>query len=320
MGIVRGILTVVSSGALLGALVVFVARYLPVVSHPVLIAALAGPIALIASPVAAVGLALAGRWTLTALAVVVTVVVVAVAAPSFVSAKASGTSVRVMSMNMQFGRADAWEIVELARRDVDILAVQEMTPKAAERLSAAGLDAILPYRFIDPQRGPKGIGLWSRLPLTDTALIEGYEMPAVIGRVEIAGVAVHPAVASIHLMPPWPPPVRAWRHDIGVLPNTLSDLARAAGDGAVLAAGDFNSTNDMREFRGLLTGGYRDAAEQAGVPFAPTYPADRFTPVIAIDHVLTRNATGERVETARVRGTDHMALIVDVIVDGGAVS
>jgi endonuclease/exonuclease/phosphatase family metal-dependent hydrolase len=93
-----------------------------------------------------------------------------------------------------------------------------------------------------------------------------------------------------------------------------------AGDGAVLAAGDFNSTNDIREFRGMLTDGYRDAAEQAGAPFAPTYPADRFTPVIAIDHVLTRNATGTGVQTVRVPGTDHMALIVDVALNDNAVS
>lgn len=319
MRIARGILTAVGVSTLLGAVVVFGARYLPIVNHPVLVAALAAPIALLAAPVAVLGLALARRWALAAAAVVVTVVIAAVVAPSFVSAEASGVAIRVMSMNMQFGEADAAQIVQLAMRDVDVLAVQEMTPESAELLSAAGLDSVLPHRFIDPQPGAAGIGLWSRLPLTDTARIDGYEMPAVIGRVEIPGVAVDPAVASIHLMPPWPPPVRAWRDDLAVLPRTLDELAQMAGDGAVLAAGDFNSTNDMRDFRALLTDGYRDAAEQAGTPFTPTYPADRFTPVITIDHVLTRNATGTGVDAVRVAGTDHMALIVDVAL-GAAVS
>jgi hypothetical protein len=107
--------------------------------------------------------ALARRWALTAVAVVVTVTIAAVVASSFVAVETSA-AIRVMSMNMQFGKADTSEILRLAKRDDDVLAVQEMTPKAAALLSAAVSDAVLPHRFIDPQpaRRESGYGAASR--------------------------------------------------------------------------------------------------------------------------------------------------------------
>jgi endonuclease/exonuclease/phosphatase (EEP) superfamily protein YafD len=99
------------------------------------------------------------------------------------------------------------------------------------------------------------------------------------------------------------------RQYFGVTPQ-----AEMSDDAAVLAPGDFNGTMDMRQFRDVLTDGYADAAHQAGMPFVATYPADRLAPAIAIDHVLTRHATGTDITTVRVAGTDHMALIADVII------
>ena len=71
----------------------------------------------------------------------------------------------------------------------------------------------------------------------------------------------------------------------------MDDFADAAGPAAVIVAGDFNSTPDMRQFRDLLTNGYRDAVEQTGAGFAPTFPSRTWhPPLITIDHVLTRQA------------------------------
>ncbi|MGB1226237.1 MAG: endonuclease/exonuclease/phosphatase family protein, partial [Mycobacterium sp.] len=86
-----------------------------------------------------------------------------------------------------------------------------------------------------------------------------------------------------------------------------------AGPGAVIVAGDFNSTPDMRQFRDLLTDGYRDAVDQIGAGWGPTFPSrPLFPPLITIDHVITRNAAVSSIHTVEVRGSDHRALLASV--------
>lgn len=93
----------------------------------------------------------------------------------------------------------------------------------------------------------------------------------------------------------------------------MNNLAETAGQGAVIVAGDFNSTPDMRQFRDLLTNGYRDAVEQTGAGFAPTFPSNKwFPPVLVIDHVLTRNAAASSIQTVDIPGSDHRALLATV--------
>lgn len=98
----------------------------------------------------------------------------------------------------------------------------------------------------------------------------------------------------------------------------MAGLADAADLGAVIVAGDFNSTPDMRQYRDLLSNGYRDGVEQTGAGFAPTFPSRAvFPPLITIDHVLTRNAAVSSIRTIELRGSDHRALLsaVDVPLD-----
>ncbi len=114
---------------------------------------------------------------------------------------------------------------------------------------------------------------------------------------------------------PWPQSIVGWQADIAKLPSTLSDVAAEAGDGAVAVGGDFNSTIDMRQFRELLTHGYRDAVWQAGSGRPFTYPANKwYPPVLGIDHILTRNATAVSTSTVELPGTDHRALLATVMV------
>jgi endonuclease/exonuclease/phosphatase (EEP) superfamily protein YafD len=312
MRIIRGLATAIGVTVLAAALAVFAARFLPVVNHSVLVAALVAPLALLAAPVSAAMFAIARRWIMAGAATLVTVVIVGTQLPAFVVAApaGSGAPVRIVSLNLHVGRADPAAVVKLALDAADVLAVQELTPQAAAGLSAAGLDAAFPHRLIDPRPESSGIGLWSRHPLTDTEPLVGFKMPALMARVEIPGAAVHPVVGVVHLIAPWPAPVIDWRDDVALLPKTLARLADVAGDGAVLVAGDFNSTTDLRQFREALTDGYRNAAQQAGAAFTPSYPADR--PALSIDHVLTRNATARAFDRVSVRGTDHLALVVDV--------
>ena len=113
-------------------------------------------------------------------------------------------------------------------------------------------------------------------------------------------------------------PVTTSRHrDAGA--RAQLDNVAAAGPGAVHRRGRLQqhpghaSTPDMRQFRDLPTSGYRDAVEQTGSGFAPTYPSDTwFPPVITIDHVLTRNAVAASVMTIEMPGSDHRSLLATI--------
>jgi endonuclease/exonuclease/phosphatase (EEP) superfamily protein YafD len=73
------------------------------------------------------------------------------------------------------------------------------------------------------------------------------------------------------------------------------------------------------QFRRILAGGFADAADQAGAGYTRSYPADRwYPPLIAIDHVLTRNGpVATAVDTVTVEGSDHRSLVARVAVPRG---
>ena len=116
-------------------------------------------------------------------------------------------------------------------------------------------------------------------------------------------------------------PVTTGRHRDARAKTQLDNFAAAAGPGAVIVGGDYNSTPDMRQFRDLPTDGYHDAVEQTGSGFAPTFPSDTwFPPVITIDHVLTRNAIASLIMTTDVPGSDHRSLLANIAVPVDPVS
>ena len=171
-----------------------------------------------------------------------------------------------------------------------------------------------------------GIGLWSRFPLAEVS-------PAKLGtrRSPPPGCRspmslFDPLVASVHVTSPlqaYGKPFGDWRSGITSTKAVLDRFADAAGPGSVIVAGDFNSTPDMRQFRDLLTNGYRDAVEQTGAGFAPTFPSNTLLPpLITIDHVLTRHAAASSIRAIDLRGSDHRSVLatVDVPLDPAASS
>ena len=140
-------------------------------------------------------------------------------------------------------------------------------------------------------------------------------MPMLRTSIRIPGVRFDVAVLAVHLAAPWVQPLRRYEDDIARLPETLRELARTAGSGAVVVAGDLNATYDMRPFRQLLDEGYRDAAEQAGAGMTRSYPGRPWIPaVIGIDHVLLHNCAATSAYTVAVRGSDHRGLVATVAV------
>jgi endonuclease/exonuclease/phosphatase (EEP) superfamily protein YafD len=218
----------------------------------------------------------------------------------------------MLTANLRFGNGDPASIVALVRaHHVDVLTTQELTSQEVDALTGAGLDALLPYHVTDARGGADGVGLWSRYPLRDPERLQTYLFAFVSAQVILPGLPGPVTVAAAHMPGPWPGPAGSWLDDIGKLPQTLRSLA--ARGAPVLLGGDFNATPDTAQFRRLLTGGYRDACEQAGAGLIGTWPAGTwYGPLIAIDHVLTYRAVGTAAKTVSVPRSDHRGLLVTV--------
>ncbi|OBK81407.1 endonuclease/exonuclease/phosphatase family protein [Mycobacterium sp. 1164985.4] len=308
--------TVLGALAFALALAGLVSRYLPVDSEVVLAFAAASPYLTVAGVAAMLLFAVARRWVATIVAATLCVVLLAVLAPRYLGPEKAGfpsTALRVLTANLGMGRADARAMVELASAAADVLVVQELTPQAAEAMSAAGLDRSFPHRAIDPRAMADGIGVWSRHPIVGAGSIEGYRMPMLNASIRIPGVRFDVAILAVHLAAPLVQPLSWFSDDIARLRETLAALAGDAGSGAVVVAGDFNATYDMRPFRLLLDEGYRDTAEQAGAGLTRTYPGRPWVPsVVGIDHVLLHNCAATSAYTVAVRGSDHRGLVATV--------
>ena len=226
---------------------------------------------------------------------------------------APGTRVRIATVSLRLGLVPAEPVVDLVtRHDVDVLAVQELTPDAQRRLAAAGLQDALPHAHVIPAR-PGSVAsasgaVWSRRPVMARGRAPGgFEQPMV--RLAVP-TAPDLEVTAVHVRPPATSPaaVRGWTADLAALPSPTPGVLR-------VLAGDFNATLDHAALRAVLRRGYVDAARAVGRGLAWTWRPLRLRfPRLALDHVLV----DPRVAVAGcafvpVRGSDHRALVVDLV-------
>jgi endonuclease/exonuclease/phosphatase (EEP) superfamily protein YafD len=224
-----------------------------------------------------------------------------------------GPRIRVATVSLRKGLVPPRPVVELVRRlDVDVLSVQELTPRAERALRAAGLAAALPWAHVVPARPgniPAASGaVWTRLPAQAAGAAPGtFEQPTVLlavpGTRAVEVTAVHTAPPSTSLRS-----VRNWAADLAVLPAPDHDVLR-------VLAGDFNASPDHAALRAVLRRGWADAARLAGRGRAWTWrPLRSPWPRLTIDHVLVDpRISVASVQVVRVRGSDHRALVVDLV-------
>lgn len=310
----QSVLTYAGAFSLCTAAAALAMRWIPVVNRSLLALAAGAPYVSMGAPVGAVLLGAARNWPLTAVAVATTVAAIAVQVPLFRRTKApSGTALRFLSANLRYGRADAEAVVRYAEASADIVALQELTPAALARLEAAGLDRLFPHRALREMDEPGGVGLWSRHPISDVRIDDGFWLGMLAADVHVPAAPTPTRVLTVHLSAPWPDPLQGWRDDLARLASTLLKAARAS-TGPVLLAGDLNATPDMREFRRLLRQGYQDAGAQAGAGVVRTHPSDIVAPpVFAVDHILTRGYVATSLRTLQVPGSDHRALLAQLV-------
>jgi endonuclease/exonuclease/phosphatase (EEP) superfamily protein YafD len=253
--------------------------------------------------------AVAGLAAAALIAFAVVILPRAVDGPHHASDADGGPTLVVMTANLQYGRGDAATIMRLVRENrVDVLSLQELTPEAVQRLSAAGARERFPGFRIDPRPGASGSGL----------LVDRPARPA--GPRDVTGAAqpelefTVPGWGPLRVKTAHPPPpisgeaVRRWRHELGEMPSAMQDGVPH------LLAGDFNGTLDHHEVRRLIGRGYFDAAGATGDGLHATWPVGRRRPGLVLDHVLLPDELRvRRVSIHEVAGSDHRAVIAEVV-------
>ena len=232
----------------------------------------------------------------------------------------TGPVLRVLTVNLLFGRA-AWPaVVDLvARTDADVLFLQELSDDAVTRLKQAGLRDLLPSGIDDVrQYRYRGSAIYARYPLRDGLAIESSFASQPTARLDLPG---GPSVqlVCVHPHPPYPPwsaiAVPRWRGELAVLPPPGTPA-----DPPVILAGDYNATHDHAQFRRLLRLGYVDAASQVGRGLVPTWgPMVRGGPaLLTFDHVLVDPRCAVLSTAAYpVPGSDHRALYAELRLPAG---
>jgi len=264
-----------------------------------------------AAPLAALGLRLAGRRGPAATAVLASAALGLLVQSRGVPRRqpeAAGPTLRVLTINLLVGRADAEAVVARVRQEeADALFLQELTASAQTRLKQAGLEDLLPHAQIEHRDGgPRGSGIYSRFPLSEgpslpttfaaqpTALLE---LP---GGEEVELICVHPRAPALRRGGSAP-----WRAELAVLPPP--------GKRPRVVAGDFNSTVDHAAFRDVLRLGYADAAVATGNALIRTWgPQDKGL-WLTLDHVLvTRGCAVLACAVHDVPGSDHRAVYAEI--------
>ncbi|HWG15750.1 MAG TPA: endonuclease/exonuclease/phosphatase family protein [Streptosporangiaceae bacterium] len=218
-----------------------------------------------------------------------------------------GPTLRVLTLNLYVGRADAEAVVAQVRRAAaDVLFVQELTGDAMTRLQQAGLDDLMPYTQLELWGGTRGSGIYSRFRLSEgpfVALAHAAQPTALLtlpGGKAVDLICVHPSA---------PTQRRAgagrWRQELGALPPP--------GGRPRVVAGDFNATLDHAAFRDVLRLGYADSAQQTGSGLIPTWGPPGRGAVLTLDHVLADQSCAVRGYSVHVvPGSDHRAVSAEI--------
>jgi endonuclease/exonuclease/phosphatase (EEP) superfamily protein YafD len=228
--------------------------------------------------------------------------------------EAGGHPLRVLTANLNEGRADPWGVIDLIKRlRPDVVTLEELTPWLEESLDADGLGRLLPYRVAQTGDGPTGTGIFSTRPLTErTGLFQpvGHHMP-VAEATTPDGTPFE--IVAVHPVAPVPETVGEWEQGVKTLPP-----APTSGVTRVLS-GDFNSTLDHAVLRSLLGTGYVDSAAETGHGLSMTWPAShRLFPMVAIDHVLVdRRSFPLSASVEDLPGSDHRAVFAELRIAPG---
>jgi endonuclease/exonuclease/phosphatase (EEP) superfamily protein YafD len=214
---------------------------------------------------------------------------------------------RLVEFNIYVGNRDLKGVAAyLDSLGPDVVVLEEVTPAAAERLTA--LLPHLPHRQLAVDPGVRGVMVLSRWPLFDsTQLVRDGRLFGLRTDVELGGQRLR--LYGVHL--DWPVLPASFESRNAQLSSLAAELASCRQ--ACVVVGDFNTTTWSSHFRDLERGsGWRDCARGQG--WAPTWPAALPSWLrIRIDQCLASDAVAvNSIFVGQAVGSDHLATINDL--------
>ncbi|PJM74059.1 endonuclease [Bifidobacterium primatium] len=260
-------------------------------------------------------------------------------------------TIRVMTLNTRYGRADTGTIMHLVKQEhIDLLAVQEVNDDLIHRLEVSHIDDELPYRVLGKSRPDDNAGsnaLFMRFePMAyadESVNISAAAAP--VAKVRLGSQIVE--FASVHPKSP-PRSGQDWSDGVRALGqfSVRADKCNAAGESseatdsaklptdangtpkqystaphcAAVVLGDLNSSVYHPSFRDALRqgSGLADSSLELHRGWNNTFPASwpTFPALIEIDHVLhTNGIVAKSAHSAKIPRTDHRALIVELEIE-----
>jgi vancomycin resistance protein VanJ len=230
-----------------------------------------------------------------------------------------GSDLTVVSQNVNADNPDpAGTARDLAAAGADLLALEELAPQATGTYEQE-LAKAYPYHTVQGT-----VGLWSRLPLSDTKPIDIMDYgPLADTKPVDSEMASNRALRTTLATDHGPltvyvahlgsirvnPKAGFWTasRDIGV--QALGKAIAADPNNRVVLLGDLNGTMDDRALADI-TSQMRSAQDAAGDGFGFTWPA-RF-PVVRIDQILVRGMDPERSWVLPANGSDHLPVAAGI--------
>ena len=229
-------------------------------------------------------------------------------APKSIEAR-SQTALTIFTLNLGNLRTESEEFVPtLERCGADIVALQEVGEHHAPAIRRELLDTY-PHQVIHA-RGIPGIGLLSKLPIRSHELLELESLhPYLEATIELDGRDVR--IINAH--------PQAWIGLLGRLAREASDLdvlrERATFGGPCILLGDFNTTDQSREYAKFVQAGLIDGWLEAEGGFGFTFPVfGRYRglpvpPILRLDYIWhTEHFRTLNVQVGEDVGADHLPL------------
>lgn len=256
---------------------------------------------------------IARQWKLAILCLVFTLFFCVLIVPWYVirpmQPANSEPNLRVATANLLSinGRTELFSIW-IRETNPDVIFVQELSPHWSQALSELKKD--YPHQFERTRSDHFGIGLYSKWPLQNVALVKLVDerFPAIRADVDVHGRMV--SMLNMHTVPPL-------TADAFLLRNAQLEAAAEFADGAddlAIITGDLNITMWSPYYRKLeADSGLRNVRRGYGI--IPTWPTNLPFFRIALDHILVpSDILVVNLERGPDIGSDHLPLIADLFV------